>query len=90
MTEKDFWTKYCRAEYLHRTKNSVAAEAEAAEDEDLAVFLRHDDILANEARRKVLFLVIWKLVMLMFVINRTVVINKENFEKKDSTVVSLC
>lgn len=53
MTEKDFWTKYCRAEYLHRTKNSVAAEAEAAEDEDLAVFLRHDDILANEARRKI-------------------------------------
>ncbi|KAJ4950202.1 hypothetical protein NE237_027034 [Protea cynaroides] len=21
MSEKDFWTKYCRAEYLHRTKN---------------------------------------------------------------------
>lgn len=54
MTEKDFWTKYCRAEYLHRTKNSVAAAAEAAEDEELAVFLKHDDILADEARRKVL------------------------------------
>ncbi|KAG6469745.1 hypothetical protein ZIOFF_070676 [Zingiber officinale] len=53
MTEKDFWTKYCRAEYLHRTKNSVAAAAEAAEDEELAVFLKHDDILANEARRKI-------------------------------------
>ncbi|XP_058114768.1 general transcription and DNA repair factor IIH subunit TFB1-1 isoform X2 [Magnolia sinica] len=53
MTEKDFWTKYCRAEYLHRTRNSVAAAAEAAEDEELAVFLKHDDILANEARRKI-------------------------------------
>ncbi|KAJ8499080.1 hypothetical protein OPV22_009632 [Ensete ventricosum] len=53
MTEKDFWTKYCRAEYLHRTKNSVAAAAEAAEDEELAVFLKHDDILADEARRKI-------------------------------------
>lgn len=53
MTEKDFWTKYCRAEYLHRTKNSVTAAAEAAEDEELAVFLKHDDILANEVRRKV-------------------------------------
>ncbi|XP_010913638.1 general transcription and DNA repair factor IIH subunit TFB1-1 isoform X2 [Elaeis guineensis] len=53
MTEKDFWTKYCRAEYLHRTKNSVAAAAEAAEDEELAVFLKHDEILANEARHKI-------------------------------------
>lgn len=53
MTEKDFWTKYCRAEYLHRTKNSVAAAAEAAEDEELAVFLKHDDLLASEARRKI-------------------------------------
>ncbi|CAN6441341.1 unnamed protein product [Victoria cruziana] len=53
MTEKDFWTKYCRAEYLNKTRNSVAAAAEAAEDEELAVFLKHDDILANEARRKI-------------------------------------
>ncbi|OVA05707.1 BSD [Macleaya cordata] len=53
MTEKDFWTKYCRAEYLHRTKNAVAAAAEAAEDEELAVFLKQDDILAREARRKI-------------------------------------
>jgi transcription initiation factor TFIIH subunit 1 len=53
MSEKDFWTKYCRAEYLNRTKNAVVAAAEAAEDEELAVFLKHDDILANEARRKV-------------------------------------
>ncbi|XP_068637930.1 general transcription and DNA repair factor IIH subunit TFB1-1-like isoform X1 [Aristolochia californica] len=53
MSEKDFWTKYCRAEYLHRTRNSVAAAAEAAEDEELAVFLKQDDILAREARRKI-------------------------------------
>ena len=56
MTEKDFWNKYCRAEYLHCTRNTVAAAAEAAEDEELAVFLKHDDILASEARRKVPFL----------------------------------
>ncbi|KAM0933794.1 putative transcription factor BSD family [Dioscorea sansibarensis] len=53
MSEKDFWTKYCRAEYLHKTKNSVAAAAEAAEDEELAIFLKHDDILADEIRRKI-------------------------------------
>ncbi|MCL7045103.1 hypothetical protein MKW94_008499 [Papaver nudicaule] len=53
MTEKDFWTKYCRAEFLHRTKNAVAAAAEAAEDEELAVFLKQDDILASEARKKI-------------------------------------
>lgn len=58
MTEKDFWTKYCRAEFLHRTKNAVAAAAEAAEDEELAVFLKQDDILASEARRKVLLHII--------------------------------
>lgn len=54
MTEKDFWTKYFKAEYLHSTKNAVAAAAEAAEDEELAIFLRNDDILAKEARQKVL------------------------------------
>ncbi|KAL0407039.1 UNVERIFIED_CONTAM: General transcription and DNA repair factor IIH subunit TFB1-1 [Sesamum latifolium] len=53
MTEKEFWTKYSRAEYLHSTKNVVAAAAEAAEDEELAVFLKRDDMLANEARRKI-------------------------------------
>ncbi|KAH7843608.1 hypothetical protein Vadar_018747 [Vaccinium darrowii] len=53
MTEKDFWTKYCRAEYLHSTKNAVAAAAEAAEDEELAVFLKHDDVWATEARHKI-------------------------------------
>jgi hypothetical protein len=55
MTEKDFWNKYFRAEYLHSTKNVVAAAAEAAEDEELAIFLKEDDILAREARQKVLF-----------------------------------
>lgn len=54
MSEKDFWTKYCRAEYLHKTKNSIAAAAEAADDEELAIFLKNDDLLANEIRRKVL------------------------------------
>ncbi|CAI9755050.1 unnamed protein product [Fraxinus pennsylvanica] len=53
MSEKEFWTKYSRAEYLHSTKNVVAAAAEAAEDEELAVFLKQDDMLANEARRKI-------------------------------------
>lgn len=53
MSEIDFWTKYCRAEYLHSTKNAVAAAVEAAEDEELAVFLKQDDILASEARRKI-------------------------------------
>ncbi|KAG8087074.1 hypothetical protein GUJ93_ZPchr0010g10951 [Zizania palustris] len=53
MTEKDFWTKYFRAEYLLRTKNIVAATAEAAEDEELAIFLKNDDIVAKEARLKI-------------------------------------
>ncbi|KAH0723737.1 hypothetical protein KY289_006781 [Solanum tuberosum] len=53
MSEKEFWTKYSRAEYLHSTKNIVAAAAEAAEDEELAVFLKQDDMLVSEARRKI-------------------------------------
>ncbi|KAI3882427.1 hypothetical protein MKX03_013976 [Papaver bracteatum] len=53
MTEMDFWTKYCRAQFLHRTKNAVAVAAEAAEDEELAVFLKQDAILACEARQKI-------------------------------------
>ncbi|KAH6795839.1 hypothetical protein C2S51_036825 [Perilla frutescens var. frutescens] len=53
MSEKEFWTKYSRAQYLHSTRNVVAAAAEAAEDEELAVFLKRDDMLANEARRKI-------------------------------------
>ena len=55
MTEKEFWTKYSRAEYLHSTKNVIAAAAEAAEDEELAVFLKQDDMLVNEARKKVFY-----------------------------------
>lgn len=54
MTEKDFWTKYFRAEYLYSTKNTAVAEAEAAEDEVLSVFLKPDEILAQEARQKVI------------------------------------
>ncbi|CAK9159546.1 unnamed protein product [Ilex paraguariensis] len=46
MTEKEFWTKYSRAEYLHSTKNVVVAAAEAAEDD------KQDDMAASEARRK--------------------------------------
>ncbi|WCJ32548.1 General transcription and DNA repair factor IIH subunit TFB1-1 [Euphorbia peplus] len=53
MTDRDFWTKYCRAEYLQRSKNINAAAAEAAEDEELALFLKPDDILASETRRKI-------------------------------------
>ncbi|XP_057754972.1 general transcription and DNA repair factor IIH subunit TFB1-1-like [Arachis stenosperma] len=53
MSEVDFWNKYFKAEYLHSTKNAVAAAAEAAEDEDLAVFLKDDEILEIEARKKV-------------------------------------
>ena len=54
MTETDLWMKYWRVEYLHSTKNIVAGAAEAAEDVELAVFPKQDDILASEARRKVL------------------------------------
>ncbi|KAB5548275.1 hypothetical protein DKX38_011681 [Salix brachista] len=56
MSERDFWSKYCRAEYLHHAKNAnagAAAAAEAAEDEELALFLKPDDILASETRRKI-------------------------------------
>ncbi|XP_044478949.1 general transcription and DNA repair factor IIH subunit TFB1-1-like isoform X1 [Mangifera indica] len=53
MTEMEFWTKYCRAEYLNHTKNVHAVAAEAAEDEELAVFLKEDDILAREVRKKI-------------------------------------
>ncbi|CAN4117826.1 unnamed protein product [Withania somnifera] len=53
MSEEEFWTKYSRAEYLHSTKNIVAAAAEAAADEELAVFLKQDDMLASESRKKI-------------------------------------
>ena len=55
LSEEDFWKKYCRAEYLLRTKNTVRAIAEAAGDEELAMFLKDDDILAKEAKLKVKF-----------------------------------
>ncbi|KAI3849504.1 hypothetical protein MKX03_021490 [Papaver bracteatum] len=42
MTENDFWTKYCRAEFLHRIKNA-----------ELAAFLKQDAILASEARQRI-------------------------------------
>ncbi|EES13357.2 hypothetical protein BDA96_07G045200 [Sorghum bicolor] len=53
MVETRFWEKYCRAEYLFRTKNTAAATAEAAGDEELAIFLKNDDILAKEAKLKI-------------------------------------
>ncbi|XP_050237880.1 general transcription and DNA repair factor IIH subunit TFB1-1 [Mercurialis annua] len=55
MSERDFWTKFCRAEYLQNSKNVYAAAAEAAEDEELALFLKPDDILVNETKRKIRF-----------------------------------
>lgn len=66
MTEIEFWRKYCRAEYLLRTKNTVAATAEAAEDEELAVFLKNDDILAKEAKLKVWFYQLLLLYLILF------------------------
>ncbi|CAA6662296.1 unnamed protein product [Spirodela intermedia] len=53
MTENDFWKKYFKADFLYRAKNTLAAAAEAAEDEELAVFLKKDDIVAEESRRKI-------------------------------------
>ncbi|CAA0820612.1 Probable RNA polymerase II transcription factor B subunit 1-1 [Striga hermonthica] len=52
MSDKEFWTKFSRAEYLHSTKNVIAAAAEAAEDEELAIFLKKDDMLTKGARKK--------------------------------------
>ncbi|CAM6123635.1 unnamed protein product [Calypogeia fissa] len=56
MSEVEFWTKYCRAEYLYRTENQAAAAAEAADDEDLALFTKEDDIILSESQRKVIVL----------------------------------
>ncbi|XP_011007561.1 PREDICTED: probable RNA polymerase II transcription factor B subunit 1-1 isoform X1 [Populus euphratica] len=56
MSERDFWSQYCRAEYLQHSKNAnaaAAAAAEAAEDEELSLFLKPDNILASETRRKI-------------------------------------
>ena len=48
--------KYVRAEHLQRRENMNVAKAQADDDEELALLLKPDDILANEARQKVLFL----------------------------------
>ncbi|KAG2581607.1 hypothetical protein PVAP13_6KG060135 [Panicum virgatum] len=54
ISDEDFWSKYFHAEDLLRRKNTVAAAAaEAAEDEVLAVFLKSDDILAKKAKFKI-------------------------------------
>lgn len=53
ISEKDFWAKFCRAEYLLCTKNVQVAAAEAADDEELAIFFKQDDILTNEALNKI-------------------------------------
>ncbi|KAG6420865.1 hypothetical protein SASPL_117408 [Salvia splendens] len=53
MSNKEFWNKYSTAQYLHSTRDIVAAAAVAAVDEELDVFLKRDDILENEARRKI-------------------------------------
>ncbi|XP_047265819.1 heat shock protein 82 [Capsicum annuum] len=59
---KEFWTKYLRAEYHHSTKNIVTAFAKASEDEELAVFLKQDAMLASEARKKMnnIKLYVWR------------------------------
>uniref|UniRef100_A0A2P2LR62 Uncharacterized protein MANES_02G224100 n=1 Tax=Rhizophora mucronata TaxID=61149 RepID=A0A2P2LR62_RHIMU len=53
MTDMDFWTKFCRAVYLQREKSINAIAAEAAEDEELALFLKCDDIIASEIQQKI-------------------------------------
>ncbi|KAF8712912.1 hypothetical protein HU200_028692 [Digitaria exilis] len=53
MSEAHFWSKYCEAETLLRTRNTALAAAPAAVDELLAVFLKSDDILAKEAKFKI-------------------------------------
>ena len=53
MTAEEFWNKYVRAEYLFHTKNSLAAAAEAADDEYLALFVDEDKELDQENQRKV-------------------------------------
>jgi transcription initiation factor TFIIH subunit 1 len=53
MSEVEFWTKYCRAELIHRTHIQAAVAAEAEADEQLAIFLKDDDIIANESKKRV-------------------------------------
>ncbi|GBG62047.1 hypothetical protein CBR_g28523 [Chara braunii] len=50
MSEKDFWTKYCRAEYFHRTR--TAAQHAANEDEDGGLFEGDQEMISEEAKRK--------------------------------------
>lgn len=54
-TEHDFWRKYFNAERvrMYSTKNAVAAEAEATEDEENAVFFKDDELVAREGHRKI-------------------------------------
>jgi len=78
MSEVDFWNKYFKAEYLHSTKNAIAAAAEAAEDEDLAVFLKDDEILENEARKKV-FLFFSFLILLKILSFQTLILTSIYF-----------
>ncbi len=51
--EFGFWTKYCGAEYLDRTKDAAATTTEAVDDEDIAVFTKEDDIVLNSSRWKI-------------------------------------
>jgi transcription initiation factor TFIIH subunit 1 len=53
MMEFGFWTIYCGAEYLDRTKDAAATTAEAVDDEDIAVFTKEDDIVLNSSRWKI-------------------------------------
>ncbi|CAK9222372.1 unnamed protein product [Sphagnum troendelagicum] len=53
MMEFGFWTKYCGAEYLDRTKDAAATTTEAVDDEDIAVFTKEDDIVLNSSRWKI-------------------------------------
>ena len=53
MSEVEFWTKYCRAELIHRTHIQAAVAAEAEADEQRAIFLKDDDIIASESKKKV-------------------------------------
>lgn len=53
MMEFGFCTKYCGAEYLHRTKDAASTTTEAVDDEDIAVFTKEDDIVLNSSRLKI-------------------------------------
>ena len=63
MTEVEFWTKYCRADLIHRTHIQAAVAAEAEADEQLAIFLKDDDIIASETKKKVSGMFSWKFLL---------------------------